>query len=293
MIKKGIRNGVTRYRCTRCGKSHSSTRRTKHKEEIVWSEYVHGKQTRNQLSKKFKVTTKTVERLLDTHTLKVKEHNPRVITAIFDATFFGRKNGALVVRDPNKHENLHAHEIHTETKSEYYLARHELEKLGYTFQAVVLDGKRGIAAIFNDIPVQICQFHQWKIVVRKLTTRPKLPSHQLLLSIAGKIAEVDEKRMVHMLAVFAKEHHNDLNEKVHILGTNRSRHIHLKLRSAYLSLLRNLPFLFTYQKYPELNIPNTTNSLDGYFSVLKMMVNVHRGLTTERRIKVVKEILGC
>ena len=91
MIKKGVRGGVTRYLCTRCGKSHSSTRRTKHKEEVLWNEYVHGKQTRKQLSKKFKVTTKTVERLLDTHKPKEKKHDPRVITAIFDATFFGRK----------------------------------------------------------------------------------------------------------------------------------------------------------------------------------------------------------
>ncbi|HOD78837.1 MAG TPA: hypothetical protein PKI10_11275, partial [Syntrophorhabdus sp.] len=41
----------------------------------------------------------------------------------------------------------------------------------------------------------------------------------------------------------------------------------------------NLPFLFTYKKYPDLNIPNTTNSLDGCFAYLKELVRVRRGST--------------
>ncbi|EKE06703.1 MAG: hypothetical protein ACD_18C00301G0001, partial [uncultured bacterium] len=52
-----------------------------------------------------------------------------------------------------------------------------------------------------------------------------------------------------------------------------------------------LPYLFTYQKYPELNIPNTTNSLDGYFNRLKSLLNVHRGLNLKRKMKIVFEIL--
>lgn len=39
----------------------------------------------------------------------------------------------------------------------------------------------------------------------------------------------------------------------------------------------NLPWLFTYQKHPVLHIPNATNSLDGYFSKLKQLLNTHRG----------------
>ena len=66
---------------------------------------------------------------------------------------------------------------------------------------------------------------------------------------------------------------------------------HKKLRSAYRSLKTNLPYLFTYQRCPKLNIPNTTNSLDGYFNVLKSKLNVHRGLSRERAKKVVIELL--
>jgi hypothetical protein len=67
---------------------------------------------------------------------------------------------------------------------------------------------------------------------------------------------------------------------------------HKRIRSAYRSLKTNLPYLFTYQKYPELSIPNTTNSLDDSFSYLRTLLNIRRGLKQERRWKLIQEILA-
>lgn len=293
VIKKGVRGGVTRYRCVACGKSFSNNRRKKKLAKKLWGEYVWDKQTRKQLGRRYQKSNKTIERILETHLLPEKKHDPRSLVAVLDATYFGRRNGILVVRDPNQKENLHAHAIISETKVEYQKARQDLELLGYKLQAVVLDGKRGIPSVFKDMPVQICQFHQWQIVRRKLTTKPKLPSHQALLSIGRKISKITEPEMKKLLEIFEKLFRADLNEKTYILGTRRWRHTHAKLRSAYGSLVRNLPFLYTCQKYPELHIPNTTNSLDGSFNVLKMFVNIHRGLRPEKRLKVIKELLRC
>lgn len=53
----------------------------------------------------------------------------------------------------------------------------------------------------------------------------------------------------------------------------------------------NLPRLFTYQRHPNLNIPNTTNTLDGMFSQIKNRLAVHRGLRRDRRFKLISEIL--
>ncbi|MFZ2800557.1 MAG: hypothetical protein WAZ30_10065, partial [Syntrophorhabdus sp.] len=71
----------------------------------------------------------------------------------------------------------------------------------------------------------------------------------------------------------------------------RWHYTHKRLRSAYRSLRQNLPYLFTYQKYPDLNIPNTTNSLDGCFAYLKELVRVHRESRRELKIKIIEEIL--
>ena len=50
-----------------------------------------------------------------------------------------------------------------------------------------------------------------------------------------------------------------LNERTTNTETGRSYYTHKRLRSAYRSLKSNLPWLFTWYDYLELNIPNTTN----------------------------------
>jgi hypothetical protein len=76
-----------------------------------------------------------------------------------------------------------------------------------------------------------------------------------------------------------------------ITVTGKWFYTHKRLRSAYRSLKINLPYLFTYQKYSELNIPNTTNSLDGCFAYLKELVRVHRGINKTLKRKIIQEIL--
>lgn len=237
------------------------------------------------------VSARTITKRLDTVVVPEKVHRPRSVVVVMDVTFFGREYGVLVARDPNARENLHVHELRHETKLEYRTARADLEKKGYTLQAVVLDGRRGIPSVFADIPVQICQYHQWKTIRRYLTLRPKLESHKALLNIAGRIAKSTEREMRGLLERFAVDFKRDLEEHVICSCCDKKKYVHRKLRSAFRSLTTNLPFLYTCQKYPELNIPNTTNSADGSFNALKLHVNVHRGLRFDRRFKVIRAYL--
>ena len=62
---------------------------------------------------------------------------------------------------------------------------------------------------------------------------------------------------------------------------------HRKLRSAVRSLKSNLPYLFTFQKYPELHIPNKTNSLEGINRTLKYKIKAHQGINSDRREKII------
>jgi len=282
---------VIRYLCTACGRSSSGIRRTKRQAEALWDEFVLGKRTKKLLGTDIDRSPRTVTKLLDTVEVPEKIHNPRSVVAVIDVTFFGREYGCLVARDPNAHENLHVHELRHEKKLEYRLVRTDLEELGYTLVAVVLDGRRGIPRVFDGIPVQICQYHQWKIVRKYLTLRPKLESHKALLAIAGQIAKSTEIEMRALLEKFAVDFKNDLEEKHVCPCCGKPTYVHRKLRSAYRSLSTNLPFLYTYQKYPDLKIPNTTNSLDGLWSALKMHVNAHRGLRFDRRFKVIRAYL--
>jgi hypothetical protein len=137
----------------------------------------------------------------------------------------------------------------------------------------------------------MCHFHQKQIVRRYLTNRPKLEASIELKEIVYTLANTNEEIFTKQLSNWYEKWKDFLKEKTINLETKRWCYTHKRLRSAYRSLKTNLPYLFTYQQYPELNIPNTTNSLDGYFNVLKSKLNVHRGLSVKRRERIVIELL--
>ena len=212
------------------------------------------------------------------------------VVCVFDATHIGDQT-LLVARAPALKANLGWAWIAQETKEAYAGLRTFVEGKGFTLTAVVLDGRTGIPRVFEGLPVQICQFHQLQIVRRKLTLRPETDAGQELLRLTFGLAKAHEKEFTTALNMWFKEYEPFINERTYILGTNRWRYTHRRVRSAYLSLKRNLPYLFTYQKYPDLHIPNTTNSLDGFWSRLKNLLSAHRGKTKDRIKKLVTEIL--
>jgi hypothetical protein len=196
-----------------------------------------------------------------------------------------------VFRSPALEKNIWWDEVQRETQAIYFYGRKILEDRGWRFLAAVVDGRRGLTTVFKDMPVQICHFHQMKTVTKYLTRRPETLAGQALRSIMLTLPKSNEQEFTVLLSDWHKRWKDFISEKKKVLGTKHWYYTHKKVRSAYLSLSRNLPFLFTYQKYPELNIPNTTNSLDGMFTQLKAKLLVHRGMKKEKRFKVISEIL--
>ena len=126
---------------------------------------------------------------------------------------------------------------------------------------------------------------------RCLTTRPKLEASRELKTITDTLPKTNEQTFTAELFAWNEKWKDFLKQKTTDLNTGHWFYTHKKVRATYRSLKTNLPYLFTYQKYPELNIPNTTNSLDGFFNRLKSLVFVHRGLKPKRRMKIIVEIL--
>lgn len=222
---------------------------------------------------------------------KILNISPRSIVVVADATFFSWAEGLLIFREPNLKQNLIWKEIHTETSGQYQQLRLELESQGFDIGAVVLDGRPGVREVFNNKPVQMCHFHQVAIVRRYLTSRPKLEAAQELMAIARQLTRSDEKYFSELLIAWHNKWREFLKEKTINPFTGRWFYTHKRLRAAGRSLKNNLPYLFTYQKYPELNIPNTTNSLDGYITTLKNYLRIHRGIRPEKRTKIINQIL--
>ena len=112
-----------------------------------------------------------------------------------------------------------------------------------------------------------------------------------LKRITTTLCETNESAFTSALDTWYTKWLPFLKERTTDPVTGRWHHTHKRLRSAYRSLRLNLPYLFTYQKYPDINIPNTTNSLDGCFAYLKELVRIHRGSKRSLKRKIIEEVL--
>ena len=224
-----------------------------------------------------------------------KTHNPRAINLVCDATFYGKRKdklGTLVFKDSITKEVLAWKHIQSETIKDYKYLLTELINLGYTINSITIDGKRGLYKAFEDYPVQMCHFHQKRIVQRYITKHPKLQASKDLQKILLRLTSTNETIFAKNLDVWYETYKDFLSEKTLNALTGKESFTHAKLVSAYRSLRTNLPYLFTYKRYKYLSIHNTTNSLDGgVFSPMKMLIKIHRGLSKSLKLKMVDDYL--
>lgn len=261
----------------------------------MFAEYALGKQTLTQLSAVLKDTPKTIQKHLDQVEVPKFKSSPKPIILILDATYFGEKkakDGLIVGKDWITKDIVYSKFIESETKAVFQDVKEYLQKLGYQIQAIVVDGRPGIRTVFKDIPIQMCQFHQIQIVNRYLTKNPKLIPSIQLRSIMEDLTKMSEFGFKQRFNYWLEINQEFINEKTINSETGRQVYTHKKLRSAVNSIKNNMPYLFTYKQYQSFNIPNTTNSLDGWFAHLKKLLNCHNGLRRDRRNRVIEYILA-
>lgn len=210
---------------------------------------------------------------------------------MIDFTHLDDNYGVLVFRAANLKANLLWMFKETEQVQNYLDGVNYLKSKGWQIKSLTLDGKRGSKELFPDLPIQMCQHHQQKIVVRYLTRSPILPANIELLNLVFQLTNLNEKLLRERLVDWKVKWQDFLREKTYGRETHKWHFTHQRLRSALRSLETNLPYLFTYQKYSELNIPNTTNSLEGTFAQLKTKLKCHRGIRGQRKLKIIKELL--
>ncbi len=275
-----------------CGKRFQNKRRDGNLKKKLLHQYIWQRQTYTDLASQYGRSIKWIQMKLDEVKIdNVIKFNSRPLVVVADVTFFSRTNGLIVFREPNLKKNIWWKFVPYERVDIYELGKKHLEKNGFTIQAIVLDGKPGVRQAFVGIPAQMCHFHQKQIVKRYLTSNPKLEAGQKLKEITATLSDTSEQMFTKQLTEWYEIWKDFLKEKTTNPDTGRWCYKHKRLRSAYRSLKTNLPYLFTYQRHPELNIPNTTNSLDGFFNSLKSKLNVHRGLSRKRGMKVIVELL--
>ena len=183
---------------------------------------------------------------------------------------------------------LYKQYVKQETNNLYLLGAEEIARRGIKIQSIICDGRKGLLQLFGTIPIQMCNFHQVAIIRRYLTKNPKMPASKELWEFVLILKNTDKESFEGGLNDWYIKWKDFLNErKIDLNGKNR--YVHKKLRSAYRSLKTNLPWLFTWYNNMTLQIPNTTNAIDGHFADLKNKLRNHNGLSLERKKKFIDE----
>jgi hypothetical protein len=214
---------------------------------------------------------------------------PSVVNVLMDTTYFGRKFGVMVFMDSFTGQVLYKQYVKNETNALYLHGIEEIVRRGISVQSILCDGGKGIFETFPGIPCQLCQFHQIKTITRYLTRKPKLEAAVELRSLALQLTKTNKESWVSHFQMWKTKWDKFLNERTVSATTGKSFYTHKRLRSAYFSLKRNISYLFIFQDYKELGMPNTTNMLDGTFADLKNKLRNHNGLNMTRKQRFVDE----
>lgn len=236
-------------------------------------------------------STRTLQRAFATYHPQTPppEIPPHPVALTFDATFFGRGFGLMIYRAEGR--NIYWQEIESETIAGIRGGLCHLIAQGCLFSSVTIDGRKGVVSLIQSIlpgvPVQLCLFHQRATIRRYLTLRPKTKCGREIQNLAAHLKYIDRKTCAACLDLIWETYGDFLRER-----NENGRFVHRTIRSALRSLKTNLPYLCTWQDYPDLNIPTTTNSCDGSFAHWKAKVKIHRGLSPENRSKMIAALLA-
>lgn len=291
VVHNGLRGRTQRYKCKDCGRRFDGGIR-RDKTQVI-TDYVEGKQTLGQLALKYGVNEKTIRRDLEAmhHVQKISKY--KQVTIQMDTTYWGRRFGLMVIRDAVRCRVLWRKYVTHETIADYMEGVDWLKSKGFKIYGAVIDGMKGLAKALYPLPVQLCQFHQMLIVRRYITQDPDIEASKALLDLVNDITKMDKESFIGAFNEWYEKYQDVLNERVHDKRIKKRTppFMRPKLRSAYFSLKRNMPLLWTFYDRPDLGLPNTNNALEGLFSELKTKVRVHSGISRENRKKLLDELM--
>ncbi len=274
-----------RYKCKECWYVFQNNSRNKGKDKI-WKEYTDWKQTYIELWKTYKCSIQTIQKELDKKKLKENILKPRKTVLLVDTTYFWRAYWIMVFRSYELKKNLLWKEVSWETLEEYRTWIQELERRWWEIQAIVCDWKKGLLNLNK--PVQMCIFHQKQIIRRYITKNPKLKANKDLKDIVSMIWKSRKETIKIWIEDWYRIYKLFLEER-----NFNWKLIHTRTIKAYKSIIRNLEYLYTYEKYDWiLDIPKTTNSLESVFSHMKQKVRIHRWLKKRRKLRLIHHFLS-
>jgi hypothetical protein len=116
------------------------------------------------LSERYKISVSSVQRYLKkARSVRVISSEKEVVV-LMDTTYWGRNFGVVVFKDAHRKKILWRKFVRYETLADYQEGVEWLENNGFQINGAVCDGLRGMFSLLSKYKVQMCQYHQVRIV---------------------------------------------------------------------------------------------------------------------------------
>lgn len=306
VVKNGqTSSGRQRYRCKKCKYSWTNQTRNKRLYNQIWHDFVWNNQTAAMLARTYHKHPNTIRKIIHQYqplSINLEDwpeaHKIAIKVIIMDTTYFGRTLGVVTFLDAYTGKLLYFNPInHTETIQDYIDGLATIRTAGLNPEACVVDGRKGLidAMEYRGLKVQVCLFHILLMVRRYVTNNPILePNKEIKLlaeTLCSKHIKLDRFRFAALLHGFFVRNEHWMKERTkHENG--RWEYTHIETRRAYQAIQKHFPWLFTYEKYPKLKIPRTSNRIEGKFGNAKDKLKLHHGYTKELKIKILFSLLS-
>ena len=119
----------------------------------------------------------------------------------------------MLFKDAISGLNLYKCYVKTETNQLYLQGIEYLKQRGFTIQAIVCDGRRGLFQLFPGMPMQMCNFHQVAIIRRYLTKKPKMQASKELWELTLMLVHTDKESFEGALTDWYTKGMDFLNER--------------------------------------------------------------------------------
>lgn len=245
MVHDGHRGRVQRYKYKACGRRFDGGR-CRNKIQVI-TDYIEGKQTLGQLAVRYGVNERTIRRDLTGMRYVRKISKDKHVVIQMDTTYWGWGFGLMVIKDAQRKNILWRKYVTHETIVSYMEGVQWLKYNGFMIYGVVIDGMRGLAQALWPLPVQLYQFHQILTVRHYLTQESELDASRELLVLVSNITRMDKESFMGAFNEWHERNKEIINERVHDkrLKKETPPYMRPRLRSAYLSVKRNMPLLWT------------------------------------------------
>lgn len=296
VISWGKQNNKRRFKCKNCGIYFTAENKSvglKNK-EIWFKKWIIGRQTYEQISSESGYSVSSLQRYFNimlNDAPKLSYQQNKEVFLLIDATYFANEICLVVFRD----DVMKQTQLYRITTGEHYEELKEdlqnILNLGIKIGGITCDGDKSllkaIKIVCPEVPVQRCLVHIQRMCKIWLSLHPKTLAGFELREIACKLHfidnEVKKQYWIKELLDWYDVHHEFVNQKSYNEETGRFWYTHKLVRRSFSVIKKALPNMFEFLKNSK--IPKTTNGLESFFGHLKGNLNIHRGLTKQRRKK--------